>query len=297
MNLEFARLELHLLDAGQTVFASAEAAVRLGKRSNFTSLKNPQPGVFAASPLRRLGTSGTYVDKDLFSEGSAGPRRLGGSLEVVGEFQYPNRYFDFPVPLASRRQINLKVVSADGAHFGFYTLEIARENCPSTAPFFDAAALRCVHFCNTGFFADFKQNRCKSCDPTCFTCTSPYQCTRCPTLTKKYRFILDNSTGKCLSKSRSLMDQHPETTIALVFSVISLTIFLCGLCAFQFSGQGNSAEFAHRYIPSSPARAPAFGSLGRRDDRHSSLRGNLGAGQSSGSSVKYMRVSATDDEY
>jgi len=139
---------------------------------------------------------------------------------------------EFPLPLASKRKATFKVISADGGHFGYYSLEVARPDCSLSSPLFDAVAGRCVNFCDLGFWADTVARRCKRCAGHCLSCQSLHRCMRCPEPDGRRRYVLDNSTGSCIVEERRLWERHPEHAAALATTVFSIFIFLCGLCGF-----------------------------------------------------------------
>eukprot|EP00440_Ansanella_granifera_P071037 gb/GFBE01077094.1/.p1 GENE.gb/GFBE01077094.1/~~gb/GFBE01077094.1/.p1 ORF type:complete len:435 (+),score=73.94 gb/GFBE01077094.1/:1-1305(+) len=206
---ESALLELHVQDAGQTILASADAPVPLTINDNITHLDNTHPGELRSPPLRRLRE------------------------EAYGEFQYPNKYIEFPVPMGTKRTVSLKVISSDGGHFGYYSLELARDTCSSGEPLFDVVSGQCVRFCNTGYWADYKAGRCKRCSGDCVSCLSPQRCVSCPLPDAGRQYVLDNVTGTCIARETSFWERNPERAAATLMAVGGFSIFLCGLCAFR----------------------------------------------------------------
>jgi len=217
VEMEMVQMELHLADSGQTVFADADYPVPLNEHDNITELQNSHPGN-TRSPPQRLR------------------RRM--REEAFGEFQYPNKYFDFPVPLESTRIVHFKVISADGGHYGYYQLETGRGKCPTSEPLFDIDVLKCVKFCNAGFYGDYEASRCKRCQESCVNCLSLPVCVQCAKPNRRFYYELDNVTQSCVAKERALWVQHPQHVIALAIGACSCLVFCCGLCAFcQLAGQ------------------------------------------------------------
>ncbi|CAJ1393385.1 unnamed protein product [Effrenium voratum] len=200
---EFGLLELHLLDQGQTVLAEAEAPVKLAE-DNITSLDNTNPEQLHRPPLRRLRE------------------------EAFGEFQYPNKYLQFPVPMGFRRTLRFKVTSADGGRFGYYRLDLARQQCSREQPLFDVSR-GCVRFCNMGYWPDFGQSRCKRCPGSCLSCSSRSHCLRCPQGGEAMYFL---EAGQCIQQARPFWQRHGEQVLALALGGLALLIFLCGLLGF-----------------------------------------------------------------
>jgi len=216
VTMEMVQMELHLSDSGQTVFAQADYPMPLSDHANITELQNSHPGN-TRSPPQRL-------------------RRM--REEAFGEFQYPNKYLDFPVPLESSRTVHFKIMSADGGHKGFYQLEVARGKCPTSEPLFDVEASKCVKFCNVGFYADFEAFRCKRCQESCVNCLTLKRCVQCSKPNRRLYYVLDNVTLTCLTRQRALWVQHPQHVIALAIAATSILVFCCGLCAFcQLAGR------------------------------------------------------------
>lgn len=220
VTMEFARLELHLADGSQTVYASAEQPVLLSDQDTITMLRNTHPGGTRAPPTRL--------------------RRL--REEAFGEFQFPNKYADFPIPLGSKRMINFEVVSADAGHRGYYQLELARRSCGPAAPIFDAIARVCVRFCDTGFWADYASWRCKRCPDHCQGCVSPHHCLRCSRPDKKFDYVLNNATGECHAVARNLWERHRQYLFAAAAASACFSIFICGLVAFYCAGGFSSSS-------------------------------------------------------
>lgn len=300
VTLEIVMLELHLQDSGQTVVASASPSVLLEKNNHFTLLKNSNPGHFKAPPLRRLTLGDGFGGGDSSSaaaaevaasveagDGAAANTEVGDARErrrlmnsgVVGEFQYPNRYVNFPVPLTSQREIYLKVISADGGHHLFYSLKVARSSCPPSSPLFDVGAAQCVRFCNSGFFGDTEAKRCKRCQDSCFSCLASHRCTTCPKATRELAFELDNVTGTCEPRQRSMLQEHPQKTLALLFTGVSVFIFLCGLCGFR--SQDDDPEMMRRKTAPAETLKAGF-SIGEQRSPQIGQPGGGGAVGSSG---------------
>lgn len=245
VNMEFASFELHLRDSGQTILSAAEVPVKIDKEgSNITSLRNRHPGQFRATPMR-LRLRRRLRERD------------------YGEFQYPNKYFQFPVPLATKRAVNFKVISSDGAHFGFYRVVFAREACDTRTPLFDASAGRCVSFCNMGFWADFEAKRCKRCRPDCLGCLSFQRCVKCPLPNRLQEFTLDNKTGSCKAQLRQPWEQHPQYALALALAALGTAIFFCGLVAFCMSQDARTVRGKHlpEGVPVASGAIPNKGQL------------------------------------
>jgi hypothetical protein len=208
VTMEMVRFEIHLLDSGQTVFAEADYPSPLDDHDSITELKNEHPGNFRSPPMRRMRE------------------------EAFGEFQYPNKYLDFPVPLEHTRVIHIKVMSADAGHNGIYTLKIARGRCPTSEPLFDGEISKCVKFCNVGFYADFGAGRCKRCQESCVNCLSLRECVQCKKPDRTFYYVKQNATGECLRMERALWVQHPEQVVAIIVAFLALCVFCCGMCAF-----------------------------------------------------------------
>lgn len=246
---ELANLELHVLDSGQQVFATAEDPVPISVSSKLSGMANSNPGVTMAPPQRRL-----LVNDDGFAYGveyttvvehtTALPdsvkwqkifpteqRRL--TEEQFGEFQYPKTFVSFPVPLSSSRLIQFKITSADGGHFGYYSVKISRKGCSKNEPLYDVILGQCVKFCDKGFYGDFKAGRCKRCKDTCVNCVSFYNCVECKEDDRRYTYSLNNATGTCTSKERPIWEQHPQETWALGLGTCATCIFLVGLYGFR----------------------------------------------------------------
>eukprot|EP00747_Dinoflagellata_sp_TGD_P167799 gnl/TRDRNA2_/TRDRNA2_192919_c0_seq1.p1 gnl/TRDRNA2_/TRDRNA2_192919_c0~~gnl/TRDRNA2_/TRDRNA2_192919_c0_seq1.p1 ORF type:complete len:452 (+),score=78.25 gnl/TRDRNA2_/TRDRNA2_192919_c0_seq1:86-1441(+) len=253
---ELMRAELHVLDGGQTIFSSAEEPTPLEETNNITQLHNTHPANTRAPPtLRRL------------------------RAEAFGEFQYPNKYADFPVPLWNTRVVNFKVTSADGGHIGFYRLEVARAGCSKTAPLYDGETRSCVPFCNLGFYPDDEAHRCKRCDESCVNCLSLYKCIQCRKTDRQNIYVLDNSTGTCHAVPRPLWEQHPEQVGALALGAFCSLFFLFGLCAFRRAAEssGSSAVYppgVAKAIASQPNAPGAYGRADRDQEEARLLKGS-----------------------
>ena len=214
---EFGLLELHLQDQGQTVLAEAEAPVPLKADDNITSLDNTHPQQLRSPPMRLLRE------------------------EAYGEFQYPNKYLEFPVPMGTTRKLRFKVVSSDGGHFGYYQLNLARQECSTEMPLFDVRAGHCVRFCNLGYWADFRQSRCKRCPSLCVSCISGQKCLSCRRPTMEMQYLLDAETGKCNAKLRPFWQKNAEQVISIALAASALLLFLCGLLAFALAKRREEA--------------------------------------------------------
>lgn len=211
-------LELHLQDQGQTVLAEAEAPVPLASDDNITSLDNTHPQQLRSPPIRLLRE------------------------EAYGEFQYPNKYLEFPVPMGTKRKLRFKVVSSDGGHFGYYQLDLARQECSTEMPLFDVRSGRCVRFCNLGYWADFAQSRCKRCPDLCVSCVSGQKCLSCRRPTIEMDYLLDPETGRCTAKLRPFWQKNAEQAISIALGTAALLLFLCGLLAFALARRRQEAE-------------------------------------------------------
>jgi hypothetical protein len=214
VTMELVQMEVLVADSGQTVFGEADYPVTLDPHSNITELQNGRPGN-TRSPPQRL-------------------RRMRG--QAFGEFQYPNKYLNFPVPLETSRLIHFQVISADGGHKGEYQLEVARGKCPTSEPLFDVDASKCVKFCNKGFYAEFQESgsRCKRCHESCVNCLDLNTCVQCNKPTRRFYYVLDNATHSCRAVERAIWVQHPQHVIALAIAAVSVLVFSCGLCAFCY---------------------------------------------------------------
>lgn len=210
VHYEFAHIELHVVDGGQNLFATAEEPLALQPTDNITYLKNDNPGVTAAPPTRRRLTELAF-----------------------GEFQYPVKPLHFPVPLTSKRLIDIKVTSADGGHFGYYSVTVARKGCHKTLPFYDAQRLECVKFCNTGYYQDIDSGQCKACQESCVNCLSYDNCVQCADETRLFKYVLANATGSCNAIKKPFYMQHPQETLALGSATVALCVFLTGLYSFR----------------------------------------------------------------
>lgn len=240
VEMEVAQTELHLLDSGQTVLVSVEEPISLTDLDNITMLKNDRPGATRSPPTRlRLR------------------RRL--REEPYGEFQYPNVYADFSVPLGSRRMVHVEVLSADVGHRNSYILELARPKCPVSAPVFDADASLCVRFCNTGFYADERAGRCKTCHESCLSCLGISTCTTCPSGNGEL-LVVDNSTGLCVSAESHVWEAHREFAVAALLVAASTSIFVCGLCAFYCQPRERSMRLIEQ-SSREPRRGSRVGSI------------------------------------
>lgn len=219
VEMELARMELHLLDSGQSILVSSEEPIELTEFDNITMLKNDRPGNTRSPPTRlRLR------------------RRRRLREEAYGEFQYPNMYADILVPLGTRRMVHFEVRSADVGHRSYYSLELARPGCPPRQPLFDVAIASCVRFCNTGFWADLRAGRCKLCPDSCLACLGGSRCSTCPATSDSGPLVVDNITGLCVPASRRIWETHPEYSAAAAIAAVSVLIFVCGLCAFRWQG-------------------------------------------------------------
>lgn len=140
--------------------------------------------------------------------------------------------FEFPVPMGTNRKLRFKVVSSDGGHFGFYQLDLTRQECNTEMPFFDVCSGRCVRFCNLGYWADFAQSRCKRCPDLCVSCVSGQKCLSCRHPTVEVDYLLDPETGRCTAKLRPFWQKKPSRQ-AKHFDCPALPVllFLCGLLA------------------------------------------------------------------
>lgn len=226
VGMEYASMELHLQDGGQVILAEADAPILLSSHDNITTRKNLNPQNTRSPPTRL--------------------RRL--REEIYGEFQYPNKYVSFAVPLGMKRRITFKVISADGGHFGYYFLELARGSCTAETPLFDAQSGICVSFCNAGFYADHDSHRCKECEDTCISCTSPHRCIRCPAPSRVREYTLDNITGTCIAKERRLWEQHPQHAVALALAIFGFSVFCCGMCLMRLSQSDRGADSARQHM-------------------------------------------------
>lgn len=215
---EFGLLELHLEDQGQTVLAEAEAPVKLTANDNVTRLDNTHPQELRSPPLRRLRE------------------------EAYGEFQYPNKYLEFPVPMGTKRKLRFKVISSDGGHFGYYQLNLARQECSTEMPLFDVRAGHCVRFCNLGYWADFHQSRCKRCPELCVSCVSRQRCLSCHHPTLEMQYVLDTVSGQCTAKVRPFWQKNAEQAISIALAGAAFLLFLCGLLAFALARRRQDAE-------------------------------------------------------
>lgn len=281
---EVAQMELHVLDGGQTVFTISDPPVPLGYRDNITLLRNTGPGEFRSPHTRRMRE------------------------EAFGEFQYPNKYADFTIPLSTKRLVHIKIVSSDGGHFGHYSLELARGGCLPSAPLFDSVKHRCVRFCNTGFYADHEDSRCKRCHDLCMNCLSLEHCLQCQAPDRQFVYMMDNSTRTCIARHRSPLRQHPQETMAATLTLVCLSIFACGLCAFHRTATADTREeasafvkrqTAHEELQMAPSRKGGSGRL----HGGSLAAGGAGFGRAGGPSVErdgrpdyggYMPVSGED---
>ena len=216
VSTELAMLELHLEDQGQTVLAEAEPPIPL-RDDNITELDNSHPEQLRSSPIRRLRE------------------------EAYGEFQYPNKYLQFPVPMGMKRKIRLKVVSSDGGHQGYYQLDLARQACSSELPLFDVRTSSCVRFCNVGYWPDYAAGRCKRCPDLCISCLSAHECVLCPKPTAEIQYKLQD--GKCMAQTRPFW-QHTERALSIALGTLAFLIFCCGLVGFHLapSGREKSTE-------------------------------------------------------
>ena len=209
---------------GQTVLAEAEAPVKLTANDNVTRLDNTHPQKLRSPPLRRLRE------------------------EAYGEFQYPNKYLEFPVPMGTKRKLRFKVISSDGGHFGYYQLNLARQECSTEMPLFDVRAGHCVRFCNLGYWADFHQSRCKRCPELCVSCVSRQRCLSCHHPTLEMQYVLDTVSGQCTAKVRTFLAEecgagHLDCVGRCRISAVSL--WLIGLCLGPTSARCRSpAEIA-----------------------------------------------------
>lgn len=262
VSTDIIRTEIHLLDGGQTVFATAEDPVRLDWGSNLTRLKNPRPAQTQAPParLRRL-TDERWLDWDSNLTRSAPPARLRRlTEELYGEFQYPKKYAGFPVPLMASRRINFKVISADGGHFGYYSILAGRKGCGKDRPLFDVALGRCVRFCNMGFYADYDAHRCKKCQDACVNCDSRHNCLQCQEDDRMHRYVLDNGTGNsgtCSAMSRPFWEVHPQEVLILSAGAACLVVFACGMLGFRLAASSRGA----------PRGSSSWNSPGKRPQR------------------------------
>lgn len=260
---ELANMELHVMDSGQQVFATAEDPVPITVSSNLSTLVNSNPGQTMAPPERLLMDSNGFpsgVEYETIVEYTTSapeylrwhkvpmePRRL--TEEEFGEFQYPKRFVSFPTPLSSSRLIQFKITSADGGHFGYYSVEVTRLGCSKNEPLYDVNLAECVKFCDKGFYGDFKAGRCKRCKDTCVNCVTYYQCVECKEDDRRFTYSLNNSTGTCSATERPFWDQHPQETMAAGLGSGAFCIFLVGLYGFRRdarrTGRPNAQE---RYL-------------------------------------------------
>lgn len=238
VGMEVMRLELHLADAGQTVFATADEPMQIGLTDNITELRNDYPGNTRSPPTRL--------------------RRL--REESYGEFQYPNKYFNFPVPLASSRLLNLQVMSADGGHRGWYQLQVARFGCTKGEPLFDAVLGRCVRFCAGGFWADLDAKRCKLCPSSCLSCLSPNRCIRCPLSNSEWEFPFDNKTNSCDKRRQPFWKQHHDFLVSMSLLGGCLLVFCCGVGLMRCTasrGKAGRSRASSTWETAAPRRAPS----------------------------------------
>ncbi|CAE8668409.1 unnamed protein product [Polarella glacialis] len=182
-------------------------------------------------------------------------------------------------------------------------MELARDSCGTSEPLFDVVSGACVRFCNMGYWADFEARRCKRCPDQCISCLSAHRCVRCPQATVLERFVLDNVSGSCIAREKTLWERNPQRTMSTALAALCFTVFLCGLCAFNIvasqgrkpqSKKGSVAAHAlvHERIHSAqggyrgPARPWNVGNGKAGGEGHSFLRGPEAAG--------YAKVSADD---
>ncbi|CAK9106268.1 unnamed protein product [Durusdinium trenchii] len=238
VTLEYGLLEAHLEDSGQTILAEAEVPILV---KNFSDAKWEKEELLGV-PMRRLGE------------------------EPYGEFQYPKKYLEFPVPMGSQRKIRFKVISADGGHFGYYQLDLARQTCGTELPLFDVRQSRCVRFCNLGYWADFQQRRCKRCPDLCVSCISSEECLSCRHPTIDMLYTLD-STGQCVASVRPFWQKNAEQAVSIALSASALLIFLCGLVSFGLVRAKARRLAAESRAESRGARGPERGTGGPRGYR------------------------------
>lgn len=112
--------------------------------------------------------------------------------------------------MGTNRKLRFKVVSSDGGHFGFYQLDLTRQECNTEMPFFDVCSGRCVRFCNLGYWADFAQSRCKRCPDLCVSCVSGQKCLSCRHPTVEVDYLLDPETGRCTAKLRPFWQKKSQ---------------------------------------------------------------------------------------
>eukprot|EP00931_Biecheleriopsis_adriatica_P070428 TRINITY_DN44198_c0_g1_i1.p1 TRINITY_DN44198_c0_g1~~TRINITY_DN44198_c0_g1_i1.p1 ORF type:complete len:474 (+),score=95.63 TRINITY_DN44198_c0_g1_i1:55-1476(+) len=267
VGMEMALLELHLQDAGQTILAQADAPSPIGPNDNITTLVNVHPGHLRSPPLRRLRE------------------------EAYGEFQYPNKYLQFPVPMGEKRMLNLKVVSADGGHFGFYSLELGRDTCSKGAPLFDVVSGKCVRFCNTGYWPDYQANRCKRCPDLCDSCLSGHRCVACPSPSSARVYELDNVTGTCVARDRSIWERNPERAASIALAAGGLAIFACGLAAFHMTPAKKARKKA------ADGKRPRATGSAEEDSRWKGIpRASYNTGSGKPSTAGYMKVASEDHD-
>ena len=161
--------------------------------------------------------------------------------------------FEFPVPMGTNRKLRFKVVSSDGGHFGFYQLDLTRQECNTEMPFFDVCSGRCVRFCNLGYWADFAQSRCKRCPDLCVSCVSGQKCLSCRRPTVEVDYLLDPETGRCTAKLRPFWQKKCQAakqniSIALSAAGAVVPLWLAGLCRSQAcqEAEGRSAKARSR---------------------------------------------------
>eukprot|EP00438_Fugacium_kawagutii_P034062 Skav232737 [mRNA] locus=scaffold1843:177728:178246:- [translate_table: standard] len=169
--------------------------------------------------------------------------------------------------MGTKRKVRFKVVSADGGHFGYYQLDLARQECSTEMPLFDVRAGRCVRFCNLGYWADFPQSRCKRCPELCVSCVSSQKCLSCHRATNDMQYVLDPLTGQCLAKLRPFWQKNAEQAISIGLATCALLLFLCGLLAFALARRRQEAESRQAKARSRavPGKATGYSQLPNED--------------------------------
>jgi hypothetical protein len=90
-------------------------------------------------------------------------------------------------------KINIIKIFKSGVTEPTSALKTTDHNCEY---YFIESEKRCVSFCSSGYFADYKEFKCSKCDSSCVECDGPYRtnCTKC-----NQEQFLARETHECLN--------------------------------------------------------------------------------------------------
>ncbi|CEM24755.1 unnamed protein product [Vitrella brassicaformis CCMP3155] len=165
------------------------------------------------------------------------PRMLTDALSMypvksdimAGESNHAGVVFRFPVPMKSKRGIDIRVTSADGASHGYYNIEASRPGCIA-GMYFDDTQSKCVQYCSNGFFPD--EGTCKACPRFCARCTSMARCISCKGNSKSLTYRLHN--GQCDEASKPFFTRYTNVFLGSVLALSLAALSILGISAAFF---------------------------------------------------------------